>query len=534
MSLQKPKQYPNRFIAYADSSFQFVKETFVGKSWPSVVNIGVGDREHQKTVRDVRVIYGFGAIGLNLIDSITHGLLSYISFTARYTFLTLLSNVKHGHLRVLSQEEVFEFGEKIVSHRESDGAGVNAQGDEVIQVTLKVIDDKFWVRLLVLSDMGFSEAYMNEEVYVDNLVGLIRLFIQNRTALQEVNTPYSSVFNAIANLANSPWVTNTLSNAMNNIQAHYDISNDMFAAFLDETMMYSCACWSHVPYHKGEKRWDSSESLYDAQLRKIHKVIELARIRKGDHVLEIGSGWGGFAIEAVRTTGCRVTSLTLSAEQKALADQRIAAAGLQDKIDILLCDYRSLPQEHQFDKVVSIEMIEAVGKEFMDTYFASIDGFLKRHHGDGNVTDAAAVLQCITMPESRYEAYSRSLDFIRKYIFPGGHLPSLTHILTSANKASKGQLVPDSTANIGPHYVRTLRLWREQFLLNFDSDIAPGLRQKYPAMTEHELNVFRRKWEYYFAYCEGGFRQNTVGVHWVVLKREGSRGTWVEDENIPL
>lgn len=206
----------------------------------------------------------------------------------------------------------------------------------------------------------------------------------------------SSFSSAITSLARS---TNTLSNALLNISAHYDISNDMFAAFLSPDMTYSCPIWK--PVTAGT---ESQESLKEAQITKLHRFIDGARIKSTDHVLEIGTGWGSFAIEAVKTTGCRVTSLTLSKEQKALAEERIRDAGLDDRIEVLLMDYRALPvPEKPYDKVVSIEMLEAVGEEYLSTYFACIDKLLKK---DGGI----AVFQCITMPEGRHEAYSKSVE----------------------------------------------------------------------------------------------------------------------------
>lgn len=204
----------------------------------------------------------------------------------------------------------------------------------------------------------------------------------------------SSFSSAISSLART---TNTLSNALLNISAHYDISNDMFAAFLSPDMTYSCPIWKPVT-----EETESEESLEEAQMTKLYRFIDGARIRSTDHVLEIGTGWGSFAIEAVKTTGCRVTSLTLSKEQKALAEERIRAAGLDDRIEVLLMDYRALPTpERPYDKIVSIEMLEAVGQEYLSTYFACIDRLLKK---DGGI----AVFQCITMPECRHEAYSKS------------------------------------------------------------------------------------------------------------------------------
>ena len=208
-------------------------------------------------------------------------------------------------------------------------------------------------------------------------------------------TTWLSTFSsAITALARS---TNTLSNALLNISAHYDISNDMFAAFLSDDMTYSCPIWKPIT-----DRDEKEETLQDAQMTKLHRFIDGARIKETDHVLEIGTGWGSFAIEAVRKTGCRVTSLTLSKEQKILAEERIAAAGFSDRIEVRLTDYRELPvPERPYDKIVSIEMLEAVGQEYLSTYFACMDRLLKK---DGGI----AVFQCITMPEGRHEAYSKS------------------------------------------------------------------------------------------------------------------------------
>lgn len=258
----------------------------------------------------------------------------------------------------------------------------------------------------------------------------------------------------------------------------------MFAAFLSEDMTYSCPIWkSHSSIDEEE------ETLEAAQMTKLHRFIDGARIKPSDHVLEIGTGWGSFAIEAVRKTGCRVTSLTLSIEQKALAEKRIAAAGFAENIKVLLMDYRALPvPKVLYDKVVSIEMLEAVGREYLETYFASVDKMLKK---DGGI----AVFQCITMPEARYESYARGEDFIRKYIFPGGHLPSISQLVEKINAGSSGTLVMERVENIGGHYAKTLRLWRENFLQTFDSRIRPALIAEHSGMGEKEIEVFRRKWE---------------------------------------
>lgn len=274
-------------------------------------------------------------------------------------------------------------------------------------------------------------------------------------------------------------------NSQLNVSAHYDISNAMFSAFLSDDMTYSCPIWAPTSCVKSQ-----SESLEDAQDRKLQYFIDAAKLRPTDHVLEIGTGWGSFAIAAVKRTGCRITSLTLSREQKELAEERIAVAGYTENIEVLLCDYRALPMPKKgpYDKVVSIEMLEAVGREYLDTYFNCVHRLLKPDGGIG-------VFQCITMPETRYEGYSKGEDFIRKYIFPGGHLPTISQLVGSIERGSKGTLIVDSLLNIGGHYAKTLRLWRQKFETNFDSEIKPALMEEHEGMKEKDVELFRRKWQ---------------------------------------
>lgn len=259
----------------------------------------------------------------------------------------------------------------------------------------------------------------------------------------------------------------------------------MFAAFLSDDMTYSCPIWLPTSNPKSP-----FQTLEEAQELKLQYIVKAAKLKASDHVLEIGTGWGSFAIVAARTTGCRVTSLTLSQEQKELAQKRIADAGVTDQVEVLLCDYRALPapKERLYDKVVSIEMLEAVGQEYLDTYFECIHRLLKSVGG-------IAVFQCITMPESRHEAYSKGEDFIRKYIFPGGYLPSVSHLVGSINQGSGGNLIVDAILNIGGHYAKTLRLWREKFEENFDRKIRPALMGEHKGMTDQDIELFRRKWQ---------------------------------------
>ncbi|KAI0600039.1 cyclopropane-fatty-acyl-phospholipid synthase [Biscogniauxia sp. FL1348] len=400
------------------------------------------------------------------------------------------------------------------------------KANTIPRVEIVVKNEAFWMRLFLFADMGFAESYMLGEFECADLTAFFQLFIVNRDHMSNGTTIFSSLSGAITSLART---TNTLSNALLNISAHYDISNDMFAAFLSEDMTYSCPIWQ--PRTSFRER---EESLEEAQITKLNRFIEGARIKTTDHVLEIGTGWGSFAIQAVRKTGCRVTSLTLSKEQKMLAEQRIREAGLSESIDVRLMDYRSLPaDEKSYDKIVSIEMLEAVGQEFLGTYFACIDRLLKKKGG-------IAVFQCITMPEGRHEAYSKSEDFINKHIFPGGYLPSITQLLNHISAESKGTLIVERVENIGGHYVKTLRLWREKFLLNFESKIRPALKLEHPRMTPEEVDVFRRKWEvcaprfpalYYFTYCEAGFVTKTLGDVIITVGREGAMELM---EDIPL
>ncbi|KAK7905400.1 hypothetical protein LTR67_000121 [Exophiala xenobiotica] len=427
--------------------------------------------------------------------------------TSRRLILSLFSDIKVGRLTIVERD-----GTETVCGQ---------VGEHVSPlVHLRVMRDAFWLRLALFADMGFAESFMLGEIQCPDLTAFFQLFILNRNELSNATTMTSYLASTITGLLRR---TNTLQNAQLNISAHYDISNEMFAAFLSRDMTYSCPIWKPLSRLDDQKR---DETLEEAQMRKLDRFIDNAKIKQTDHVLEIGTGWGSFAIRAVQRTGCRVTSLTLSREQKDLADRRIADAGLTDNIEVLLCDYRALPmpREGPYDKVVSIEMLEAVGREYLTTYFDCIHKLLKQNGG-------IAVFQCITMPESRYEAYAKGEDFIRKYIFPGGHLPTVSQLVESINQGSKGLLVVDSIENIGPHYAKTLRIWKENFEQNFKGRIKPALLAEHEGMTESDVELFRRKWEYYFTYCEAGFNTKTLGDVIITVARESAMEMM---EDIPL
>ncbi|OAA51070.1 methoxy mycolic acid synthase 1 [Beauveria brongniartii RCEF 3172] len=432
---------------------------------------------------------------------------------ARPAILSILSRIEFGTLLLVDEPAGTRhiFGQKLDGTTDLSNVEASAtrRATTLPRVELIVKNDAFWMRLFLFGDMGFAEAYMLGDFECQDLTSFFQLFIVNRDYLGNGTTWISSVSAAISALARA---NNALGSALLNISAHYDISNDMFAAFLSPDMTYSCAVWDRL---SDIANTDTKESLETAQLRKLHRFIDGCKLKSDDHVLEIGTGWGSFAIEAVSKSGCHVTSLTLSKEQKALAEDRIAAAGLRERITVMLCDYRELelPEGKRFDKIVSIEMLEAVGREFLATYFGCIDRLLKE---DGGV----AMFQCITMPECRCEAYAKSEDFISHYIFPGGYLPSATELLNHITTQSKGTLIVENIENIGGHYARTLRLWREQFMGAFESKIRPALLKQHPDMTKEAVNVFKRKWEYYFTYCEAGFITKTLGDVIITVGRE--------------
>jgi cyclopropane-fatty-acyl-phospholipid synthase len=399
---------------------------------------------------------------------------------------------------------------------------------------ITVHDDLFWLRVLLLGDIGFAQSYMLGEIEARDLTAVFQFFIQNTKHMGSSMTSGVLLFARKAMLAIFR-AANRVSTAKRNAEAHYSLSNDMFAAFLSPDMTYSSAIW--LPASNPES---DSDTLEAAQLRKLRYAIATCRIKAADHVLEIGTGWGSFAILAARETKCRITTVTPSAAQKALAEERIAAAGLSDRVTVVQADYRELlPHRPKggFDKIVSIEMIEHVGHDFLPVYFACMDRYLK--------SDGIAYFQCITIPEARYAAYRKSEDFIKRYIFPGGHLPTVSGLVASIDHGSYGRLVVEEVKSFAAHYGRTLRCWKEKFLDNFDDQIRRALLQEYPHMSKAELEVFRRKWEvgfavhscdfcimepihkllmlwqYYFSYCEAGFESKSLGVVGITIAREG-------------
>jgi cyclopropane-fatty-acyl-phospholipid synthase len=316
----------------------------------------------------------------------------------------------------------------------------------------------------------------------------VRIFCRNAAVSAGFESGPARLLSPLARIGH--WLRrNTLVGSRRNIAAHYDLGNEFFRLFLDDTMAYSCAIFP---------RPDSS--LGEASRAKFDRICRKLALTADDHLLEIGTGWGGFALHAATHYGCRVTTTTISRKQYEYARQQAAAAGLADRIAVLDHDYRRL--SGTFDKLVSIEMIEAVGSQFFDTFFGVCCQRLK--------PEGAMLLQAITIPDQRYERYRRSVDFIQKYIFPGGCLPSLGAICGSAGRASDFQLT--HLEDLTPHYAETLARWRQRFFAQLDEIRAQGFSDE-----------FIRTWEFYFCYCEGAFRERAIGDVQVLLTRPACR-----------
>jgi cyclopropane-fatty-acyl-phospholipid synthase len=362
-----------------------------------------------------------------------------------------------------------------------DGRVLGSGGKDAPVMRL-VRPSAFFARLGADAKIGFGEAYMTGDWTIGagtDLADLLSAFAARVTRLVH---PALQKFRYLVERTQPAHEENSKQNSRDNISRHYDLSNELFSEFLDETMTYSSA-W-----------FEPGDDLARAQLRKIDGVLDLARVRSGMRVLEIGSGWGALSIRAAAERGAHVTTLTLSSEQQKLAQERAAAAGVADLVDVRLQDYRDVTGE--FDAIVSVEMIEAVGEKYWPTYFTALDTHLKPGGRVG--------LQSITMPHERMVATQYAYTWIHKYVFPGGIIPSLRAI---EDNLARTRLSVVERRDLGPHYARTLALWRERFLANWDR------------LEDAFDETFRRMWEFYLAYCEAGFRAGAIGVSQLGLAR---------------
>ncbi len=393
----------------------------------------------------------------------------------RAQLLRRLDGLQHGQLMLVEDgvEQVF---------------GKAAVGQGALVARIEVIDSAFYRAVAANGSVGAGEAWMDGLWRSDDLVALIQLLVRNRDMVDGMEGGLAR----LGGMAMRAWHSmrrNTRSGSRRNIAAHYDLGNDFFDLFLSSDLMYSSALWT-----------GTADTLETASYRKLERICQQLDLRSGDRVVEIGTGWGGFALHAARHYGCHVTTTTISGEQHALASRRVAEAGLSDRVTLLLEDYRDL--DGRYDKLVSIEMVEAIGAQYLDTYFSRIGTLLK--------PDGLALVQAITIEDHRYEQALRSVDFIKRFVFPGSFIPSINALLAAKTRASDLAVV--ELHDFGHSYALTLQAWRERFMARLPQVRAQGFDER-----------FLRMWEFYLAYCEGGFRERSIGVAHLLLAKPGHR-----------
>ena len=403
---------------------------------------------------------------------------------ARRLMLATLKHVADGHLDLSAPSGAWSFGDPASSRRAS----------------VRLNDERGFRRVLFGGDIGFGEAYMDGDWSTDDLVALLRLAIRNLALFEDRHRLLSAV-SRWRDLLSHRRKPNSRRGSRANIRAHYDLGNEFYRLFLDASMAYSCGIFR-----------SADDPLETAQQEKVDRICRKLRLGPSDHVLEIGTGWGGFAAWAATRYGCRVTTTTISAEQHAYAADLFARLGLgPDRIELRLEDYRDL--KGRFDRIVSIEMFEAVGLEHYDAFFGQCDRLLAPH--------GTMLLQAITVTDQRFERYRATPDWIQKYIFPGGELASVAAILESLRRATSLALY--DLEEIGAHYARTLREWRRRFLASLDRVRALGFDDR-----------FIRMWEYYLASCEAAFLERQIGdVQMLLTKTMNVRPLmdepWIEE-----
>ena len=392
----------------------------------------------------------------------------------RKLFLAQLGKLRHGELTVI------EGGQRHVFGRRSPECDLHA--------TLEVLHPQTFADAAFGGTVGGGESYIRGQWRTDDLTALVRLFVANREMMESVEGAASVIATPIRRALH--WANrNSRDGSRRNIAAHYDLGNDLFALMLDATMAYSCGIFER-----------EGATLHEAQLAKFDRICKKLQLSPADHLVEIGTGWGGLAIHAAARYGCRVTTTTISKEQHDFAKAKIEAAGLGDRITLLLEDYRDLAGT--YDKAVSVEMIEAVGHQYLDTYTAKCASLLK--------PDGAMLLQAITIQDQLYEEALKSVDFIQQFVFPGSFIPSVAAITESARRHTDMKVF--HLEDIGPHYATTLRMWRENFIAHLAEVKALG----YP-------DAFVRMWEFYLCYCEGGFLERQIGDVQMLLTKPRCR-----------
>jgi cyclopropane-fatty-acyl-phospholipid synthase len=393
--------------------------------------------------------------------------------TLRALVFRKLEQISHGRLILVDREGEHRFGDP----------------SSELQATLHIHDTRFYRAAALGGDVAVADAYLDGWWSADDLVAFFRIIIQNTTLLTQTSSGWARLGDLVSRAVHAVH-RNTRSGSRKNISAHYDLGNELFSSFLDQTMMYSCAIFP-----------TETSTLEEASHYKNDRICRKLDLGPGDHLLEIGTGWGGFAVHAAANYGCRVTTTTISKEQYGFAADRIREAGLEDRITLLRKDYRDL--EGVYDKLVSIEMIEAVGHHYYDDYFGMCSRLLK--------PEGLMLLQAITISDWAYDRHKNAVDFIKSHIFPGSCIPSVTTISVSIARETDMRTV--HLEDIGPHYVRTLQAWRARFTESRDRLTALGYDER-----------FVRGWQYYLTYCEAGFEERYISdAHLVFAKPRNRR-----------
>ncbi len=393
----------------------------------------------------------------------------YKSEITKAIFCRFLSKLNNGCVVLQEKDNVKIFGDK--------------QSD--IKVKLIVFEPRVYRNIILKGSIGAAESYTEGLWTTDNLTGLIQIFCRNLSHLNRYEKIYNWLTGILAHIQHHILSQNNRSGSRTNIAAHYDLSNELYQLFLDTNMQYSSAIFSEVDI-----------TLEQAQEHKMHILCSQLELTANDHLLEIGTGWGTFACFAAQNYNCRVTATTISREQFKGAQRQVIEKGLQDKVTLLFKDYRDL--RGKYSKIVSVEMIEAVGYRFMPDYFRMLNNLL--------IDGGKLLIQAITIEDQRYDSYRKNVDFIQRYIFPGGHLPAISELLRHVKEQTTMRL--NHFSDFSHHYAKTLKIWNERFTSQREKILKLGFNED-----------FIRLWQYYFSYCEGAFRESVIGlVHIKLIK----------------
>jgi cyclopropane-fatty-acyl-phospholipid synthase len=419
---------------------------------------------------------------MKLERAIETPMLPFIDQATRGILFKKLKLIQEGYLEISENygrtAQVFQFG--------------NPEANAELRAKILILDPSAYSRIVFGGSIGAGESYMEGLWESSDLTKLIRIFARTPELHLNLDSGLGAILAPIQKLFHR-LRRNSIEGSEKNIHAHYDIGNDFFELFLDDSYMYSSGVFL-----------TKTSTLEDAQFEKNDRICRKLKLTANDHLLEIGTGWGGFAIHAAKHFGCKITTTTISKEQFALAKERVAKEGLTDRIELLFQDYRLLTGT--YDKIVSIEMIEAVGLDHLDEYFAKCSSLLK--------PEGQMLLQAITIRDQQYESARKSVDFIQRYIFPGSGIPSVAAMSRSILTKTDFQVA--HLEDFGEHYAKTLGLWSERLAVNHQK----VLQRQYP-------ETLYRMWQFYFSYCEGGFSERSIGVAQILLNKPMARANSV-------